>query len=526
MTVDPPGSPLRAAGLPTEPEPWSARRSAYRSRSAPRFVFAGHRAAWLSDSSCTSSFPKARRAVSEPPPGALQLGKETDEGHGPERFFYDKRSYTGVCRPRPASAGRRADSPGAGRAVAGASAAPAELRDLLRPGLRSGSTFLAQKVERGQRNVPSQAEAHIHPGRQTQTDRGPEKHFYNTAGYTGTCRHGGPSVVEVGPLSELRVVGFTGKTAAVANGSYRRRGDLGGRPTFEKVGSGMFVYSTGRRWCISLHACDPNEAVLAYADSLAQSPPNGEWQLNPQCAAGSPAVTSDARCAELSDITRPNLRSGARAQMPCPPSMRRARPQSAPYAPQRHYESSTSTSSRRKSTRDDVGLALRPGLSSGGTYMSSLSGAVASPTHRRFRTPQVPPRSAQSSPTSPKQAGDAAPGAGVQQGRGALAGRRRGRYRDAAKGSSGAPCVGAGVASAQHQRLEEDSLSLALRQLGLDAPMMVVRFQEDIDETSLVQSPGGSSGGDAHCVAEDHAGRASGFSLKLSTARARSLRVV
>lgn len=519
MSVEPPAPSTRGAGPPSEP--WSARSSAYRSRSAPRFVIAGsHRAAWLSDSSCSSTFPQASRAVSEPPQGALQLGRETDEGHGPERLFYDQRSYTGICRPTPSAA-------------AGANAALGEWRDLLRPGLRSGSTF----ASRGQ-NLPGQAEAHVKLGRETQTDKGPERLFYDTTGYTGTRRHGGPSVVETGPLREVRVAGFTGKVAAAANGSYRRRGDLDGRPTFEKLGGGMFIYSIGKKWCISPQVCDSSKTLLAYADCLAHSPPNGAWRLNPGCAAGSPVVTSDERCGELSDVTRQNLRSGAAAQTACRPSVHRARPRSAPQVSQQHYEVSTSTSSRRKSTHDHIGLALRPGLSSGSTYMSSCSGPGDSPTCRRFLKREAP-RKAPSSSVSPKPTPDVAPGAPItrvggadpRRGRGAVAGRRRGRCQDAAKGPGVALRVGAAVAHGQQRPLsalspglaaaaqQEDNLSLALRQLGLGPPM-VTRL--DFDEAALGHSPAGEKQGEV----EGSTGRASGFSLKLSVARVRSLRVV
>lgn len=219
-------------------EEWSPRRSAYRRpRSAPRLVFCsgfspcsdlkGYRGG-------SPTFAQARRWKSEPALGSLPLQKETNKSRAPERFFFDKHTYTGVHR-RSAPSGRVNGSTG------GCSPGPAEgdspssdLRDVVRPNLRSGSTSVGLRRER-RHPPPPKAKAspkkpsvagHLRCGRASPPQRGPETLFYDTKNYTGTHRyrrsgpgsptaHSGP----VGQAARAVTAGVAAPLAGLSSGS-------------------------------------------------------------------------------------------------------------------------------------------------------------------------------------------------------------------------------------------------------------------------------------------------------------------
>jgi len=134
------------------------------------------------------------RSASPRPASASRAGHSASRGApvGPERFYYDKSSYTGVHThggPSTTDAGENRH----------------DLSEMTRPNLRApqGSTHLTGQSS--VKNRPSSRSASPRPGRLEATRpasspgvRGPERFFYDKSSYTGTHTRGGPDHVAVG----------------------------------------------------------------------------------------------------------------------------------------------------------------------------------------------------------------------------------------------------------------------------------------------------------------------------------------
>lgn len=344
----PPGCPAapRRGASPEPPSPGRARAAGRRSSE---------------EAHGGGSLPRGRRAASEPPPGSVRAGRPTEKVCGPERFFYDRHSYTGTARfgaggPRGASAGGPGGGAPEGAGPGGAAPQPAALPRCA-PG--RGSSF-----PRAGRAASEPPPGSTRCGGPTRRERGPERFFYETGRYTGTHQHGGPSTTETGPLQEVLVAGFAGASAA-GNGKYRRHGELGGRSCFAKLDGGAFLYCLARRtWCIAPHLGAATRDAWATMEDGTASPPVGAWRVNGAASAsGQPRVeaASHLRIAELEQVTRPSLRHGSTfcassahthsRRMPCAmvdKASSMPRPASATQGACQHYEELTIAAKYRR----------------------------------------------------------------------------------------------------------------------------------------------------------------------------------
>lgn len=352
------------------------------------------------------------RTTSEPPASARKRHKPTDKDFGPERLYY-------CIRP-----GHH------GSAMFRGGLFHHDLGEYIRPGLLHGGTHVSAKRARP-KSAGARMQTTLKPVWETDETRGPEKLYFDTARYTGTARHGGPSTVETGNLSQLVVKGSLRlsqeRDTRPPGGDPKRRfvklGELGGRPYFEQVGGGLYLYCHAKeKWCISDKLGDAPQEAWAEAPSSssaspgcsAEQPPIGLWRTNSKRAAGTVTVDAfDRVVGNLSQVTRSNLQYVPKKGISDASPLTSARTfRERPPGEAHDYEKataswSTQTSLPRLTTPTHtvpLQKLLRPNLGKeGGTHLSTNASSVRrSPSQPHVSPDRMDPEVNQGGPTNPE----------------------------------------------------------------------------------------------------------------------------
>lgn len=347
------------------------------------------RSASTTESSERCSWPRSARSVSEPPASEGRRPKPTNRRSGPERLYYDIPS---VQEP--------SNSQGCENWVC----TRQDLSEIVRPGLRAeGGTHLSAKRMRRPKSAAGRLQTTgVPPGRETNAERWPEKLFFDTAGYTGTHKLGGPTTAETGPITQIHVLGTIIFAAAVESSEHRvrrfvKRGHLGSRPYFEQAGGQAYIYCYAQRmWCLSENLGDHPDSAYAVHPSWGQEVPLGPWRTNGQNATGDIEIRAvGLRVGNLSQVTRCNLNYSVGKRAPATREVEKSWPQEAPVlspvrsGPSQNYEASTFASARQHLLPPTAALQLRPNLRrEGGTHVSSSANSRSRREPTRCASPR------------------------------------------------------------------------------------------------------------------------------------------
>lgn len=148
-------------------------------------------------------FAGAEGSLAGPP---LRSHRASSTLVGPQRFFYEKSTYTGVHRagtglhggPTVVDIGlHRRDG---GRIF--------DISELMRPGMRSGGTLgytpAAMYDEFRPTQASNQAATHLRDPSLDRRANGPERFYYDKASYTGVHKNGGPWVRDALEVPRLK----------------------------------------------------------------------------------------------------------------------------------------------------------------------------------------------------------------------------------------------------------------------------------------------------------------------------------